>query len=243
MHIVIPTSAKRVAVTLSLIVVVLVAMSVGASFLSFAQVDDPLLSKIRDTAVRLLWLDGEANIPTWYSASLLLLCASLLGIIACAHRHRDRVHGVRWVILALVFGLLSLDEMAQLHELSIAPLRERFHTTRFLYYAWVIPAGVSVGIFALAYLSFLARLPGKTARLILLAGALYVGGAIGVEALSGAQSFLHGEHNVGYHAIITLEELLEMTGLVVFIYALLDYIGHQFTTLQFRVSVRSAREG
>jgi hypothetical protein len=138
--------------------------------------------------------------------------------------------------------LLSLDETAQLHELSIAPLRERFHTTGFLYYAWIVPAGICVGIFASAYVGFLAKLPRPTARLIVLAGVLYVGGALGVESVSGKQASLYGEYSAGYHAIITIEELLEMSGLIVFIYALLDYMGRQFPALQLRVSVSSTPE-
>ena len=242
MDTVIPISAKRSAFTLALVMGVLVALSVAGTALSFAPIHDPFLSKVRDTLVRLFSLDGEANFPTWYSASLLLLCAFLLAMIAYARRQRDTVHDSRWLILAVVFLLLSLDETAQLHELAIAPLRERFHPTGFLYYAWIVPAGICAGIFALAYLSFLAKLPVQTARLMVLAGALYVGGAIGVESLSAKQASLHGEHNIAYHAIITVEELLEMAGLVVFIYALLDYIGRQFPALQLRVSVGSAPE-
>lgn len=242
MDTVIALSARRSAFTLTLILGVLVVLSVAASALSFAPIHDPLLSKVRDTWVRLFWLDGEANVPTWYSASLLLLCASLLAIIAGAHRQRDTVNDIRWLILAVVFLLLSLDETAQLHELAIAPLRERFHPTGFLYFAWIVPAGICAGLFALAYLGFLARLPAQTARLMVLAGALYVGGAIGLESLSGEQASLHGEHTIAYHAITTVEELLEMAGLVVFIYALLDYIGRQFPALHVRVSVSSAPE-
>ena len=63
-----------------------------------------------------------------------------------------------------------------------------------------------------------------------------------MEALSGELASLHGEHNLGYHAIITVEELLEMVGLVVFIYTMLDYIGRQFPALRLRVTVSSAPE-
>lgn len=76
--------------------------------------------------------------------------------------------------------------------------------------------------------SFRSKLPRRSRWLFVLAGALYVGGALGVEALSGRQEWLHGGHTAGYHAVITVEELLEMAGLVVFIFALLDYIGRRF---------------
>jgi hypothetical protein len=238
MDIAIPVSAKRCAIALGLTVVMLTAASVGASFLSFVPIDDPFLREVRESAVRLAWVDGEANIPAWFSAALLLSCAFLLAAIASAHRQHRGGYVGRWLVLSFIFGFLSLDETAQLHELSIAPLRDMFDTTGFLYYAWIIPAGICVALFVLGYLSFLAKLPARTRWLFLLAGALFVGGALGVEAVSGSHASLHGEQNLTYHLIITVEELCEMAGLVVFIYALLDYISRQFTTLRFHVASR-----
>jgi hypothetical protein len=234
----IPVSAKRWALAFGLGVLVLVAASIGASFVAFVPLDDPFLTDVRDSVVRLAWFDGEGNIPAWYSASLLLLCALLLAAIAAAHRQQRTGPVVRWLILSSIFVFLSLDEIAQLHELSIRPLRDTFHTTGFFYYGWIIPAGVCVALFTLAYLPLLRKLPSSTRWLFLLAGSLYVGGALGVEAVSGRHASLHGEHNLIYHLIVTVEELLEMAGLVVFIYALLDYIGRRFPRLAFNVAGR-----
>jgi hypothetical protein len=238
MDIAILVSAKRCAIALGLVTGLIVAASVGASFLSFVPIHDPLLAHLRDTAVRLTWLDQECNVPSWYSASLLLGCAVLLAIIAAAHRQQRDGNPGRWLILSLIFLLLSLDETAQLHELSITPLRQGFHATGFFYYPWIILGGIAVTLFVVSYLSFLARLPQRTRRLFILAGALFVGGALGVEAISGEQASLHGEHNATYHAITTVEESLEMAGVVVFIYALLDYISRQFTSLRVHVASR-----
>ena len=208
MDIAIHVSAKRCAIALGLVTGLVVALSVGASFLSFVPVHDPLLTHIRETAVRLTWLDEECNIPAWYSASLLLVAAFLLMVIAAAERQEGDSHAGRWLLLSLIFLFLSLDETAQLHELSIAPLRQGIHATNFLYYPWIILGSIAVALFVLSYLTFLARLPQRIRRLFVLAGALYVGGALGVEAISGEQAFLHGEHTAAYHAITTVEESL-----------------------------------
>ncbi|MFL5402639.1 MAG: hypothetical protein ACJ8BF_07460 [Gemmatimonadales bacterium] len=238
MDIAIHVSVKRCAVALSLIVLLLVVASLGASYLSLASNASPLLLKIRDSFIRLVWLDQECNIPSWFSSCLLLAASFLLGLIALAHKQQDGDFS-RWALLALIFAFLSLDETAQLHELSIAPLRERFHTGGFLLYPWIVPAAVGVAVLGVMYLRFLARLPRTTRRLLLLAGAVYVGGAIGVEALSGKEASLQGEHNLTYHMIITVEELLEMTGVIIFIYALLDYIGRQFPVIRLHVAGQS----
>ena len=238
MEVAISVSAKRCAAALGLVVVILIAASLGATLLSFVTLHDPVLSKVRDSVVRLIWVDEEGNIPAWYSASLLLLCSLLLAAIGAVTRHQQRGYVAHWLILSLVFLFLSLDETAQLHERSIEPLRNAFGTTGFLYYAWIVPAGVCVILFGLGYLRFLAKLPARTSRLFLLAGAVFVGGAIGIEAVSAKQASLLGEQDLTYHLIVTAEELFEMAGVVLFIYALLDYIGRQFTRVTFHVAGR-----
>ena len=230
MDVTIPVSATRCARALAAAVAVITGASICASVLSFVVIQDPVLSHVRDTFVRLTWLDGEANIPAWFSAALLLLAAFLLAAIASAER---RVGGqaALWSLLAGIFVLLSLDEVAQLHELSIRPLRDHFHATGLLYFTWIVPAGVAATAAAVGYSGFLASLPRRSRSLFLLSGAIYVGGALFVEAISGRQASLHGEHTVAYHLIVTVEELLEMSGVVLFIYALLDHIRRRFSRL------------
>jgi hypothetical protein len=211
------------------------AISLAASFLSFVTVSDPVLNHVKESLVRLMWVDGEANIPSWFSASLLLAAASLLAIIAAAEWRIGGQEVTKWWVLGLIFLFLSLDETAQLHELSIVPVREWTGATGFLYYAWILPAGVCVGLFAVAYLRFLRRLSARTRSLLLWAGAIYVGGALGVESLSGWQAAAHGERNLPYHLIVTVEESCEMIGVVLFIYALLDYLGTRCTRLGFQI--------
>jgi hypothetical protein len=204
--------------------------SIGASLLSFVPLEDPGLVHLRDSVVRLTWVDGEANLPAWFSAALLLCCAFLLAVVGSAHKQEGgRVFP--WGLLSLLFLLLSLDEVAQLHELSIRPLREHFQVTGFLYYPWIIPAGVCVSTLAIGYCGFLAALPGRTRWLFLAAGAIYLGGALGLEAVSGEMASVYSERSPAYHAVTTLEELLEMMGLVLFIYALLDYWRSRFSRL------------
>jgi hypothetical protein len=223
-------SPRRCATALAAAVLVVTTASTGASLLSFMPIGEPGLSHLRDSLVRLTWVDAEANVPAWFSAGLLLCCAFLLALIAAGHKQcGGRV--IPWTLLSAVFVLLSLDEVAQLHELSIRPLREHFHTTGFLYYPWIVPAGLCVSSLALGYSGFLTSLPGRTRWLFLGAGAVYLAGALGLEAVSGEMATRFGEWSPAYHGVTMLEELLEMTGLVAFMYALLDYIGRRFSRI------------
>ena len=90
--------------------------------------------------------------------------------------------------------------------------------------SWVVPAGILVAILAVAFSGFLWRLPRRTRVLIAGSGCLYVGGALGVESVGGYFAETAGTDRLGYSILTTVEELLEMVGVVVFVYALLLHL-------------------
>jgi len=65
--------------------------------------------------------------------------------------------------------------------------------------------------------------------LFMLAGALYIGGAVGMELIAGPYAERYGMQNFGYSLLAMTEEAIEMTGIALFTYALLafgrDHIG------------------
>ncbi|NER04565.1 MAG: hypothetical protein F6K17_19105, partial [Okeania sp. SIO3C4] len=56
-----------------------------------------------------------------------------------------------------------------------------------------------------------------------------VGGGIGMEMIGGYYAYLYDTKNFFYEILVTIEEFLEMLGVVVFIYALLCYWREQGT--------------
>ena len=130
-------------------------------------------------------LDGEINVPTWFSSTLLLLAGLLLLYIGAISRHERDRWSTHWLVLGCVFVLLSADETAGLHGLLSAPLRGAFHLSGAFYHAWVLPLGAAVAGLGAMYLRFLWSLPQKTRRLILVSGVTYVVGAIGFELPEG----------------------------------------------------------
>jgi hypothetical protein len=57
---------------------------------------------------------------------------------------------------------------------------------------------------------------------MIVAGCVYVAGALGMELVGGAWAAKHGQDNLVYSLLTTVEEGLELTGLVLFIRTLLD---------------------
>jgi hypothetical protein len=169
-------------------------------------------------------LDVEKNIPTLYSCLALLFSSLLLGAIAYAKNLDSDRYKQHWKILSFIFLFLSLDEAGQLHEKLIYPMRSLLNATGVLYFTWIVPMVFLVAIFLLSYTKFLFHLPVSIKKLFVAAAALYIGGGIGMELLGGYIASQTGEQGLSYVIETTIEESLEMLGIVVFIHALISYI-------------------
>ncbi|MGH6608690.1 MAG: hypothetical protein ACRECQ_00385, partial [Burkholderiaceae bacterium] len=174
--------------------------------------------------LRLFDLNQENNVPTWYASATLLVCSSLLAYIGLSKRRATGAYAAHWLGLSGIFLLLSLDEVASLHELSGVLLHARFQTTGYLLYAWVIPGAIFVCAVLLIYYRFLWSLPSRTRMMFLLAGALFVGGALGLDLPEGNYHSMYGNQTLVFSTMVLVEEGMEMAAIVVFLYALLSYI-------------------
>lgn len=176
-----------------------------------------------EAIVQLFDLLAENSVPTWFSIVALFSCSLFLAAIAYEKKKERARYATHWMLLSLIFLALSLDEGAGFHEVISPPLKATLGTSGLFYYAWVIPAGIFVLAFASAYLGFLLKLPHKTKYLFIVAAVLYVGGALGVEMLAGRYHTLHGK-DFTYKVIKNIEELMEMMGVVFFLYSLMSYM-------------------
>lgn len=188
--------------------------------------------------VPLFHFDREQNLPTFFSALMLLFSAALL--LAAAHQARETGGKfLPWALLALVFAFLSIDEFASIHEKLDALIKFYVPTDGVLHYAWVAPYGVVVAALAVALGPWFFRLERKLQTLFFVSGALFVGGALGVEIIGGVyySSIADGEVTTTLlgDLLASIEELGEMSGVAVFIYALLNHVSgkHDKIRLQF----------
>ena len=227
-------SAAGVTRSLVLVALVLVALSFGAGILGLTV----------GPFVRLFAVGSDLSLPSWYSALVLMLASILLAAIAFAVKASEIPrYARRWGILGAIFAYLSCDEMLRLHERMaetlLRPVLEGigFVPGGILYYPWVIVYAPLVAVFALAYFGFWRALPTRIRRLFLAAAAIFVGGAMGVELFNAYHDDAGGREPlvfVGTH----VEEILEMLGVIVFVYALLSFIATHLKIAALRVSFR-----
>lgn len=165
----------------------------------------------------------EINVPTWFSAGLWIVAAVLAGYFA-RHAPRNRRS---WVLFAVVCAMASLDETLELHErLDVLGNAIAEHLPVHLGFTWVIPGAV----IALAVVALLIRLvlnlPRGPRLGLLLAGAVFMIGAVGVESLSGL--YIGRETLPWQFFLLTLiEETLEMTGEALAVASLLHLVAHR----------------
>jgi hypothetical protein len=182
-------------------------------------------------------LDKEANVPSWFSSALLLTAAAALALVALDALARNARWGRHWAGLSVVYVVLSLDETAEIHERIGSWLRSHLHLHGPLHYAGVIPALVLALFVGITYIRFLGALPRPTMLGMLLAAAIYITGAAGVEAASGWWAEAHGSRSTALLLVSTVEENLEMIGTLLFILVVLAY----FARLGRSVSLRAER--
>jgi hypothetical protein len=160
--------------------------------------------EVVDALLPKLSLSYEGNVPTWFSSSLLLVCALVAGAIANArpawHRH--------WWGITGMLAWMSLDEAAEMHE-HLAGL---FGTGGVLYFDWVIPAAVLVLAVGVLYLPFVRALAPATRTRLIVAAVIYIGGALFMELPLGWWTEQHGNEGLTYGLIDWVEETMEMIG-------------------------------
>lgn len=178
-------------------------------------------------------LGAENNFPTYFSTLALFVCSALLAAIATGEARQGGYRPLYWYALSAIFLFLSMDEMMSIHERLSEPVTALIGETRLFHYAWVLPYGLFVIIVAVAFSRFLLHLPRRTSILFILSGALYVSGALGFETMSGYHYSGFGNQNVTYVALQTMEEVLEISGTILFLYALASYAERRFETMSF----------
>jgi hypothetical protein len=226
-----PASIAR---SLGLVTLLLALISLGATaFRTWAEHSyHPML---------LFDLNSEYNIPTFFSACLLLFAALILAVITSLEKNRATGEALYWQILSWGFFLMAIDEVLSCHERLVVPIRKllRHGNLGIFYFAWVIPAIVLVIFLVLFFRGFLLRLPTKTRRNLLFAATIYLGGAIGFELIGGCYAEMYGEKNLLYTVISNIEESLEMIGVIILIWGLLTHIGDKFNNVQFQIDTRA----
>jgi hypothetical protein len=183
--------------------------------------------------------DREGNIPAWFDA-LLLAAASVLSFLAARFSAAADLRQVlHWLVIGIAFAFLSFDEIASIHELLKGLGSGRGMANLGGWAVLYVPVVVLLG---LSFIPFLLRLPRRSALIIVASGLMFVSGAVAMEALGSKlvediagvpitqvtpEQWLRVRTSWSYVLEHTVEESLEMCGLILYIHGVLDYFSRR----------------
>lgn len=202
---------NRLLMGLWFVAVALVSIHILLNLIHYVVTDLPwLLRQIFD-------VDEEDSFPTWFSAFLLLLTSVSLWVNGAAETSTDPILAERWRVLGVGFLLLSVDEIAGMHE-TLNTLID---------ISWTVPAGILALAVGLYFVPFLLKIERRYAIRFVIAGAIYLGGALGVEVLTDPYLENDELNTLAYNMWTAVEEAMEMTGVLIFLGGIFQLIRKQ----------------
>ncbi len=217
-----PLPLPRVA--LWLIVVALAIVLIALASLTAHQRTTGVLSQNLHTVFWYFDVGREYNLATWYGSGLWLLLGVVAAVIAVS-RPRFRAS---WWLLAAVALFASIDEYLEVHErLDVPGNWVAEHLPFDVGFTWVLIGAPIALVIVLLLARVVLSLPARARHGIILGGALFVAGAVGVEVVNGRvledadwivdNTYLYGT---------MVEELLEMSGIAIALASLLSLFQH-----------------
>ncbi len=166
----------------------------------------------------------ESNVPTFFSSFVLTLAGGLLLMIYLVSKQYAQKYIYHWLLLSCIFIFLAVDETISIHE----KFNKIGHYIKagaegYLKYPWILPYGLFVLVAGGMFAKFVFALPKKSRNLFIGSAIIYITATIGFEIIEG-HVIAHFGVKSYYYLICALEEFLEMTGIIIFIYGLLDYV-------------------
>ncbi|MCB0076358.1 MAG: PQQ-dependent sugar dehydrogenase [Anaerolineales bacterium] len=219
----------KIARRLTLVALALIALSTLFHFTALSAGEEAFWGQVNWLDDR-FFVDKERNFPTFFTVLLMLFSALLLEITARLSKREQEPHGKKWRVLSLGFLFMAFDEGFVIHEMAIEPLQRLLGGGDLgaLHFAWVGPGIVLVLLLSFYFLPFLSSLKAQGRIRFILAASLYLGGALGMEMFNGQFAERVDFDYAIYSIWVTVEEGLEISGLVVFVWALLVHLRAQY---------------
>ena len=205
-----------------------VFLAIMASILLIAHLFHLYLFYAKGIYIDQIDLNFEKNIPTYFQMLNLLFSSCLIGIIAVFKmKAKDRFLYL-WALLSLIFLFLGLDEGIMIHDRLSEPVRNILKPPGALYFAWVVPYAILVIVFGISFYKFYLHLPQRFKVLFFLSALIYIFGGLVMEVIGTSRTVKYGRSDYLYATFTTIEETLEMAGIVLFNYTLLLYIALEY---------------
>ncbi len=208
----VPFSSQAFIKRLTICAVLLLIAHIVLTILHYGFIELPWLLR------ELFDVDEEESIPTWFSSMLLFVTSLTLFLVAALCRQCKDSNSKYWTGLGIGFAFMSADEIAGFHETLNTVIE----------ISWAVPGLVVALIIGGMYLKFLSALPSATAVRFMMSGAIFVGGAVGVELATEPYLYNDALNTMAYNLWTPVEEGMEIGGVILFLASIFAYIKERF---------------
>jgi len=163
----------------------------------------------------------EQSFATWFSTMLLAVLGVCLLWVSSVAQELKR----SWQILGILVLAISCDEVAGVHE-RVGTLYRHLKAIGIqlydiFYFGWTLPVLVVLPVAVVLFCRFVSALPSQHRWRLSVPAIVYLSGAVGLELWESRLAAAGGETSALFHWITLVEEVLEMTGVVLGIRAVL----------------------
>jgi hypothetical protein len=202
---------------------------------------DPKAGAFNDV-LALLNAAQERSLAGWWTSALLMTCClAALGASRLAGAFTSRRAAWPWLVLAMVFALLSLDEVVSLHERgakwTAAVLDSDSPLARL---GWTIPATAILLASLAVLIPAMRAIPVRARALVLIGLGTSIAGALGMEVVNVVLTQA-GARYLWRLIAMAIEETAEMVGVVVVLLGVLTAVRIRWAGRQLTVAYTDDR--
>jgi hypothetical protein len=225
----------RVLISFLIVALVLFCIHISLKFISIVIFDEKngLVFELSNR----FDVNDENSVPQWFS-QMIFLCIAASAALAGYLAHTAVIRRI-WYAMALIGVVLSLDDVANLHEFALQAIHNALFFGRessfFLSAWWIFLPIVLIPAAVLAWYGW-RHLPRRTIALIVLGGVVYVVGKTVMDSLSNNISDLFLDRGVTQG----LEKIFQYSGSSIVLFAVLDYL-HAHHAKQIKSAMKRLR--
>lgn len=196
-------------------------------------------------------LNSEGTPASYFSALALLATALTACLVArgAATAPERRF----WLMTALLLAFFSFDEAASIHEGFVVIGKAFLPQHGIFYFTWWVPYVLALTPVLAILAPGLLRIPAEVRNGLMLAGALFVTGALGLELVesrladAAAAATAHTSQllrlRYGFALLTLAEECLEMTAVAIALRTLLRHAARTAPDISLRIAIDPRRAG
>lgn len=166
-------------------------------------------------------MNDENSVPQWFSQVIFLLIG--VSALLAAYLQIKKAAKRLWLAIGVIGVLLSLDDVAALHEFILQSIHNTFFLdtkpTFFINAWWLILPVVLIVAGLLTWYAW-RLLPRRTILLFIIGGSVFLVGKVVIDSIANNVSDLFLERGVAQGT----EKVFQYIGISIFLYANLNYL-------------------